>query len=383
VGAAGCRTASTGSLAHNRPPQVRPQSGFDLEAFVTEHNQNASRIRSMEARPSIVVKMSQPGKRSREGKVDGKLALERPRNFKLELSHVRSTIADIGSNDERFWFWFSNENDKSVYVCDYADLGSTSLAVTYQPDWIAEALGLKEIHPDEAAQVKVTPAAQPGKTALSFPVTRTGGQAYSRLMIVDDVTHKVNEFRVFAPDGKTVIAQANIAKYRDLPLAGNTDPAAASESSCYVPENIVLEWKREHLALDVVLRDVKVNQFDPARRTALFVEPAPDGYAKVNVAELAKQRESDGATAVRETIPAPEPKTRVRLTPPLQIRGEKAAMNSRSPKQPARPPGDMLLPVLDLDVVGAPVPTAPTSPFERTATSATALATAPAMSMER
>ena len=37
------------------------------------------------------------------------LAVERPRNFKLELSHSMSTIADIGSNDERFWFWFQNK----------------------------------------------------------------------------------------------------------------------------------------------------------------------------------------------------------------------------------------------------------------------------------
>ena len=34
----------------------------------------------------------------------------------------RSTVADIGSNDERFWFWMQSKKDKSVYVCNYADL---------------------------------------------------------------------------------------------------------------------------------------------------------------------------------------------------------------------------------------------------------------------
>ncbi|MBV8310871.1 MAG: hypothetical protein JO344_10830, partial [Planctomycetaceae bacterium] len=33
LSAAGCRTASMGSIAHNRPPEVRPQSTFDLQEF--------------------------------------------------------------------------------------------------------------------------------------------------------------------------------------------------------------------------------------------------------------------------------------------------------------------------------------------------------------
>ena len=214
LGSAGCRTASTGPVASNRPPELRPRPTFDLDAFIAEHNENAERIRSLEARPSISVKIGPPGE-VQGGGVDGRLALERPRNFKLELYHIRSTVADIGSNDDRFWFWFQNKKDKSVYVCDYADLSSTSLAVTYQPDWIAEALGLKTITPDEAAQVKTRPGPQPGTTALIFPATRSGSQSYSRIMLVSDQTRKVYDFRVFAADGKTMIAQATIKKYRE------------------------------------------------------------------------------------------------------------------------------------------------------------------------
>jgi hypothetical protein len=382
LGAAGCRTASMGSIAHSRPPEVRPQPTFDLEEFVAEHNQNAERIRSLEARPSIGVKIGPPGE-TQEGRVDGRLALERPRNFKLELSHIRSTVADIGSNDERFWFWFQNKKDRSVYFCNHADVSSTSLAVTYQPDWIVEAMGLKAITPDEAAQIKVRPGTQPGTTALSFPPTRTAGQTCSRVMIVSDSTRKVHEFRVISSDGKTMIAQAMIKKYRDLPVSGAgsaTAPGTARET-CSMPENIVLEWKRELLSLDVVLRDVKVNEFDPTRRAALFVEPTPSGYARVNLAEVARRKEPDGSTAVRETIPVPEPRHRVRLNPPLQIRGDDAAANTSRRHDEAGPKRPMLLPVLDLDVVGAPLPTAPGSPADSTAS--TALATTPAMSLER
>jgi hypothetical protein len=348
-----------------------------LQEFVAEHNANAERIKSLEARPTIGVKIGRPGE-TQQGRVDGKLALERPRNFKLELSHGFSSVADIGSNDDRFWFWFQNKKDKSVYVCDYAELSSTSLAVTYQPDWIAEALGLKVITRDEAAQIKVRPGTQPGTTALTFAATRSGGQSYSRMMIVSDLTGRVVEFRVFAPDGKMLISQAAIKKYRDLPLKEGDDDGG-SHASCYLPENIVLDWKREMLSLDVVLREVKVNQFDPARRTALFVEPAPSGYARVNLAEVARTKEQDGSTAVRETIPAPEPRSRPRLSPPMQIRPENAASipEKRSRKEPEPAHSPLLLPVLDLDVVGAPIPTAP-----ETAASA-AMTIAPRNTLER
>ncbi len=117
------------------------------------------------------MKIGPPGEAKRGG-VDGRLALERPRNFKLELYHSMSTIADIGSNDERFWFWFQNKKDKSVYYCDYTDLSSTSLAVTYQPDWIVEAMGLKAITPDEAAQIKTRPVASPGRPPDRSPPPR-------------------------------------------------------------------------------------------------------------------------------------------------------------------------------------------------------------------
>lgn len=366
LGAAGCRTAGVDSMAHNRPPAVRPRPSFDLEEFVTAYNRNAERIQSLEAKPAITASMGQTEK----GQVDGRLAVVRPRDFKLELSaQLKGTVADIGSNDERFWFWVQSKQDKSVYVCDYADLASTTLAVTYQPDWIVEAMGLRSITPDEAVAIKVRPGPGPGLTSLIFPASGSGGQAYNRTMIVSDLNHKVNEFRVYAGDGKTLLAQATIKEYRDIPL-----PSPRSEEkgapivteSCRLPENFILEWKREQLSLNVALRGVKVNQFAASRRTALFVEPTPGGYARVNLAEVARQKESEGTTAIRETLPVPEPRSRVRLNPPMQIRGEDTSAKPASRAERSAPQGAVLLPVIDLDeVVGAPHPAAPGGSLER------------------
>ena len=51
-----------------------------------------------------------------------------------------------------------------------------------------------------------------------------------------------------------------------------------------------LEWKKDQLTLDVVMRkeDVKVNQFDDSRSAAVFVEPVIPGYERVNLADMAR-----------------------------------------------------------------------------------------------
>lgn len=384
----GCRTASTDSIAHTRPPEIRPRSTFDVERFVAEHNDNAARIRSVEARPAIGVRIGPPGE-VQGGGADGKLAMERPRSFKLEMSAgaLNRDIANIGSNDEKFWFWFANKKDRSVYYCNYDDLSSTSLAITYQPDWIVEAMGLQPITAKEASQIKARPGVQSGTTELLFPPTQRSGQTYSRVMIVSDRTLRVQEFRIKNSDGKTVIAQATIKKYQTLPVGRR--PASGSQANpstaetCVLPENVVLEWKQELLSLDVTLKEAKVNQFDPARRSALFIEPTPRGYARANLAVLARQKQPEDSTAVRETIPVPEQPNPVRLIPPLQIRSSVSGAKPKTSRQPENPnpSSAMLLGVQDLDVVTAPTPSPPGSSNE--GTSKSMLASGPSMSMER
>jgi hypothetical protein len=202
-------------------------------------------------------------------------------------------------------------------------------------------------------------------------------------MIVSNLTRKVQEYRVISPDGKILIAQAAIKKYQDLSTSKTGRATSGGSESCSVPENIVLDWKKEQLTLDVTLKRVEINQFDPARRSALFVEPSPPGYARVDLAELARQRQSDGATAVRETMPAPAPRSGVRLRPPEEIRNDGAAVKaSRRTVQPL-PKSPVLLPVFNLDeVVGAPTPTAPGTPSVSAGEPA-AWSSSPAASLER
>ena len=140
-----------------------------------------------------------------QAQADGRLGMVRPRNFKLELSAGGQTRGNIGSNDEEFWFWVQNDEDRSIYWCKYDDLESVALAVTYQPDWIVESLGLRTITPEEADSIRVEKTDDPKLSAVVFPPSKSRGEAYQRMMIVSNYTRRVKEYRICAADQQRTV----------------------------------------------------------------------------------------------------------------------------------------------------------------------------------
>jgi hypothetical protein len=349
LGASGCRAWSPGTLT----PTPRPlaERTFDVDEFVAEHNRNADRIQTLEARPTIGVKS-----KAFHGQADGRLALERPRNFKLELlgPPMRTVKADIGSNEEEFWFWVDND-EKTTYWCKYDELDSSSLAVTYQPDWIIEALGLKPITPEEAAGIKVNVGDERGTTALVFPSTKNGGQTYTRMMIVGDHNRRIKQHRVY----QGTVASQNLLAKADVDhfIEYDASSAEGETQKCYLPESIKLEWRRDQLALDVVLQSVKVNQFDSSRSAGMFVEPVVKGNQRVNLAELSRSPRKDSRTTVRDTLSPPPARNGLKLSRPRSIPDDTTMAPRRKQKVPARTNDSTTSPLED--VVSARSPIAP------------------------
>jgi len=372
LGLSGCRAAGTGSLSlYPRP--AAPSGALDVPEFVAEHNRNAEQIQSLEAKKLSITVAA--GKRERHH-LDGRMALERPRNFKLDLSALGSSWADIGSNDEEFWFWVRGNEDKSIYWCNYSDLGSTTLPIAYQPDWITEALGLRPISPVEAEQIRVERGPAPGTTALILPPTRNSGQSSTRVMIVSNHDRRITEYRLYTPDMKAVIAQAVPTRYKEY-ATGSGD--SGTRETCVLPENIKLDWRRDQLVMDVALREVTLNQFDPARRAALFTEPDRPGYARKNLAELSGGSRPDRRTTIRHTMPQPEPRRGVKLGQPAPLTDDDPVV-PRLGRTTERVPNPPPVPPLE-ELVGAPPPTPPASRAQQAAYSG--LARTDAFGVER
>ena len=142
LGASGCRRLEYG-LARPRSPSAAGRTRFDLDEFVAEHNRNAERIQSLEAKPTIGV--AEPAlcacTRRRpagagtpaefQARAPGPMHGRHQGRHRLE----RRGVLVLGQQNE----------ERKIYWCNYDELESSSLAVTYQPDWIIEALGLKPI----------------------------------------------------------------------------------------------------------------------------------------------------------------------------------------------------------------------------------------------
>lgn len=385
VGLTGCRAAGTGSLAPRSRPSLAHKT-FDLDAFVAEHNRNAESIQSFEARSSITANSH------RSYGVDGRIAMERPRNFKLELSSFGNTKGDIGSNDDEFWFWFTNNDDRSIYWCKYADVPSSSLPVTYQPDWILEAMGLQTIPPQEASRIQVRDGVEPGTSILVFPVVRDRGEPYSREMIVGNTDHRIRRLIIFGErPRREPIAQATLGSYaaykssgavatnpRDLDASAGANGVAKS----YLPQELKLEWKRDQIALKVSLKQVQLNQFDHTRSADLFVEPTTPGYQRRNLADLSQGGRPARRLSTRETLPSPDPDDGIRLGHPTPAGEDEPPAPrvgmGRSLPAPGSSSGRTTRPTLD-DLVGTPTPRPPSSGVNPAST----FSTAPSAAMSR
>jgi hypothetical protein len=328
----GCRSGISGNLAA-RPDSLAPRPTITAQAAIERHNHNAELITSLEARPGIIA--SAEGRRA---SVNGRMALEMPRNFTLEMGTTLKNVANIGSNDQGFWFWVENKKDPSIYVCSYEELPDTNLTATMQPDWIMEALGLRPITPEEAATIASTPGERSGTTWLTQRRRGENGEVLTKQMLIDE-TGQIREHRLYAGNKQTLLARAIIDEYKTAQLPNSPTDAEGKPATVFIPYRFRLEWKKENLALDVTMDNLKLNpRFADARREALFTEPSIPGTDRINLAKVAPKqaqasRGANNSSSYQRRTSRPSPPTsEVELGEPEPMSAEGARRTPRDPQ---------------------------------------------------
>ena len=363
VASAGCRAAGF------TPPAIKPEPvaiqavAPEVREVVARWNANAKRLTSLEAHPSITVSSG-----VWHGVVKGDMELERPRSFRLEVTRPGGFVeeADLGSNEHEFWFWSKENNpDKAIYVSEYDANGASPLAVAMQPDWIVEAMGLREIPEAEAAAM--TSKVDGPNLVLTSRRKDAKGSIILKETVVEAATGRVKEHRLVAFD----------TKGRRVPLATATvfqvqqvRPAAAKGESpdapITLPKKIRLVWHERKFQMDVQMDEVLVNPgFDDSERAAHFTEPKKRNYARRS---LSTDTSLAGNTTIRETKPAPPSRSasapgRVRLDGPIPMEADGPSPSPADPKalDTDLPPlsRSTATPPLSETVIGARMPTAP------------------------
>jgi hypothetical protein len=348
VAASGCRSFGFGVQP---PAPVASPATADAREVIRLHNQNAQRISGLRAKPSIVGRVE-----DKRFTVKGRMALERPRNFRLELgSTFAGEVADLGSNTQGFWFWVRDSKPRAIYVCNYDETGTSPVPVAFQPDWIVEALGLLEIPADASVEK--------GSEAGTVVVTQRLDNGPTKRTVLDSATGQIREHRVYAADRKTVLAQAVVtAGYRRVPVPATGGDG--TEPPVLLPRKVRLVLAQNQMELDIDLDDVEANPPLDAVRAQLFAEPdkTREGYARVNLRDDLKDR-SDYAratpTTVRETPSPPASGGGIRLRDPVPLGDDKTP---RTPDEPLPLTPDLPAASTRADaeeVVGARIPRAP------------------------
>jgi hypothetical protein len=348
----GCRTAGVDELARPGPPLAA--STANIPAILAEHNRNAERIQVVRAMPVLTATYKDRDRLNRDVALSGKMAMEQPRNFKLELHHPSGKVGDLGSNETEYWFWINppNKTQRALYYCNYDEGEANAQAVVFQPDWIKEAMGLRVIPEEEAADITVT-AGDAGKLVLTHRPHKSSGKTFTRVTILDRATHQILEHRLLGSDQKTILARAEVPEgYKAWPVS---DSSGGNET-VLIPNRLKLFWMQEGLQLDVVFRDVRINE--PIKtRDALFVEPVlTKGFARINLAERPPGTAASGSTTIRETRPVPP--SGVRLRQPTALEGSEAARNGLRSSPLALSGEGSIAPSLTEGVVGARYPAA-------------------------
>jgi hypothetical protein len=196
--------------------------------------------------------------------LDATIAVQSPRNFRLIVSApMGPREADLGSNDRYFWFWNKQNHEKCVFQASHDEPAKLKrFPIPFQPDWIIEALGVKDIDPDE---VTLQPGPPGSKTVYLIAYRASPqGTKIQKITVVDTCRGVITQHLLRDLNGQT-IAKAVLSGYPDKP------------GSVALPARIDLAWPQAQLDMSMTLSDIEVN---PARfPPELWAIPHITGYS--------------------------------------------------------------------------------------------------------
>ncbi len=236
----GCTWLRRWNLVQEPPPQVLPP-GAGLEQVIAAVNRNNSQIQALFSNSAS---LSGPGFPT----LHAHLAYQRPRNFRLKAEIGYWPEIDLGSNDERFWFWIKRNQPPAVYFCRH-DQYPTSRArqmIPIDPNWLIEALGTLELNPALPYQ---EPIRDKDNRIVIRAMQETPEGPIWRVTIIDAVSAWVMEQQI-------IDARDNKLRARSIAEGYHPDP----RTGLFVPSVVRVECPEAGFSMRIDLGAVQVNQ---------------------------------------------------------------------------------------------------------------------------
>ncbi len=345
IAGVGCNAGTSGNQV--RQPAALNKETLTKTRIIAQINENARAIKSLEAEPAIEASGGDGGSHN----VKGRMRMEREKDFRLLITAYNRNVADIGSNNSGFWFWIKDQDkrDNNLYVCDYEHVGDTRLSVAMQPDWIMEAMGLREFSDREAATIDARPGEVKGQILLTQLRKGTNGSTYTKETVVNELSGEIIEHRLYGLNSgarKELLARATIKGYNKIQLKTGED---GETTSVILPSKFVLDWVAEKFKLDITMAGTKVNpRFSKEDVAVLFAEPAIPGANRVDLATVGQ------TPTATSRIYESSPRSGIRLGQPQPVPSGENTISNRSPRSSAV--SDLPELPVDSEVIGPLLP---------------------------
>ena len=281
-GGAQCGRRDVGQLASFGPRVLtqNPTTDDVLQAV----NRNSALIRSLYTTDAVLDAAGAPALRAN-------IALERPRKLRLRAeTALTGAELDLGSNDERFWFWLRRNNPPTLYHCRHDQFAASAArrVLPIDPQWLLDAVGPTGFDP--AARHTAPQRNRNGHWEIRSELAGPNGPM-SKITVVYEARGFVLEQHLYDERG-TLVARALTSNHWRDPATG-----------AVVPQQIDLQWPATQFSLRITVRKWIVNSI-PADPVQLFTMPTYPGWAIVDLADPNLQFPGTMPAGASPTFPA-------------------------------------------------------------------------------
>lgn len=210
----------------------------DEKTVIKQVNAQNNTIKSFTADVQIVLQ-----KRALTFTSVGKTYFEKPKNYRMQtIMEVRKAPgADMGSNDDYFWFWIRRIDPQTLYHSKYSNLNKTNLPDSLHPLWMMDLLGVNSI---ETKHAKLS--TQSGSIIVQELQNNTRQQQIIKMVIVDPQRPAITGHRLYSTNGQ-LLASHHIASF------------FKTNSGAFLPQVAETKWYGEQITIRTTFSNPKIN----------------------------------------------------------------------------------------------------------------------------
>lgn len=234
----------------------KPKQTHEVYACIESINKRNAGIQTLYI-PEIAIKLRQKG----SVRVNGSMAVEKDKKFRMKVQSVVGQEMDIGSNDTYFWFWSRRMNPPALYYAKHEELGKAMLKTPLNPGWMMESLSIGKI---DGKNIEI------GKFknywVVLQPRISANGEPVTVAILIDPQRSLVMGFYLYNRQGR-MIASTEIEEYQNV-------------GGHIIPKTMIIIWYEEGIVMEWELRNPQVNVAIHPNTWAM-----PDMRQKINMGE--------------------------------------------------------------------------------------------------